>query len=125
MVSQIALLDALQKLDRPLVVVLIQGKPSTLPTSEHGADAIVQAFTPGMQGGRAIAELLLGRIEPSGRLPLGNPRHAGQPPVDCGQFRGITAASARASAARRCTARNRQSRIPSCHRYAPTAQPRW
>ncbi|WP_435799816.1 glycoside hydrolase family 3 C-terminal domain-containing protein [Streptomyces canus] len=62
---------------------------------------IVQAFTPGMQGGRAIAELLLGRIEPSGRPPLGIPCHAGQPPVNCGQVRGITAASARASATRR------------------------
>jgi beta-glucosidase len=87
-VSQIALLDALQKLDRPLVVALIQGNPSPLPASALGADAIVQAFPPGMRGGRAIAEFLLGRIEPSGRLPLSIPRPAGQPPVYCGQVRG-------------------------------------
>ncbi|MEU2427356.1 hypothetical protein ABZ619_41275 [Streptomyces sp. NPDC007851] len=45
---QIALLDALRKLDRPFVV-LVQGKPSALPARALGADAIVQAFTPGMQ----------------------------------------------------------------------------
>ncbi|WP_415924078.1 glycoside hydrolase family 3 protein [Streptomyces sp. ID05-47C] len=75
--------------DRPLVVVLIQGNSSTLPASELGADAIVQAaFPPGMRGGRAIAEFTLGCIEPSGRLPLGVPRPAGQPPAYCGQVRG-------------------------------------
>ncbi|MFF7889627.1 hypothetical protein ACH40F_58185 [Streptomyces sp. NPDC020794] len=41
-----------------------------------------------MRGGRAIAEFMLGRIEPSGRLPLGVPRSAGQLPVYCGQVRG-------------------------------------
>ncbi|MFI1035493.1 glycoside hydrolase family 3 N-terminal domain-containing protein [Streptomyces sp. NPDC020951] len=86
--GQIALLDAVQKLDRPFVVVLIQGKPSTLPASALAADAIVQAFNPGMQGGRAIAELLLGHIEPSGRLPISVPRHAGQLPVYYNQVRG-------------------------------------
>ncbi|MFJ2235116.1 glycoside hydrolase family 3 protein [Streptomyces sp. NPDC087859] len=86
--SQIALLDALQKPDRPLVVVLIQGNPSTLPASALGADAIIQTSNPGMRGGRAIAEFLLRRIEPSGRLPLSIPRPAGQPPVYCGQVRG-------------------------------------
>ncbi|GHC94726.1 hypothetical protein RFN57_00200 [Streptomyces violaceochromogenes] len=45
---QIALLDALRKLDRPFVV-LVHGKPSTLPARALGADAIVQAFTAGMQ----------------------------------------------------------------------------
>jgi beta-glucosidase len=77
-----------EALGRPLVVVLIQGNPSTLPVSELGADAIVQAFNPGMRGGGAIAEFMLGCIEPSGRLPLGVPRPAGQLPVYCGQVRG-------------------------------------
>ncbi|MEU0424582.1 glycoside hydrolase family 3 C-terminal domain-containing protein, partial [Streptomyces canus] len=67
----------------------MQGKYSTLPASELGADAVIQAFDPGMQGGRAIAELLLGRIEPSGRLPLSVPRHAGQLPVHRSQVRGL------------------------------------
>ncbi|MFF0014728.1 glycoside hydrolase family 3 C-terminal domain-containing protein [Streptomyces sp. NPDC005374] len=124
MVSQIALLDALQKLDRPLVVVLLQGRPSTLPASEHGADAIVQAFTPGMRGGRAIAELLLGRIEPSGRLPLSIPAMPDSRRSTAAKSGGITAASARLTT-RRCTTRNRPSRLPSCHRHAPNAQPRW
>ncbi|WP_443080458.1 glycoside hydrolase family 3 C-terminal domain-containing protein [Streptomyces sp. SP18BB07] len=67
----------------------MQGKYSTLPASELGEDAVIQAFNPGMQGGRAIAELLLGRIEPSGRLPLSVPRPAGQLPLYRSQVRGL------------------------------------
>ncbi|MFF4056182.1 glycoside hydrolase family 3 C-terminal domain-containing protein [Streptomyces sp. NPDC001668] len=89
-----------------------QGKLSTLPASELCADAIERTFAPRMQGGRAIAELLLGRIEPSGRLPLSVPRPAGQLPVYDGQVRGHhVRPSARASATRRRTTRNRQPRI--------------
>ncbi|MFF7314917.1 glycoside hydrolase family 3 C-terminal domain-containing protein [Streptomyces sp. NPDC008137] len=66
---QIALLDALGKLDGPFVV-LVRGKPSILPARALGADAIVQAFTPRMQAGGAVAEPLLGRTEPSGWLPV-------------------------------------------------------
>jgi hypothetical protein len=63
------LLDALGKLDGPFVV-LVRGKPSILPARALGADAIVQAFTPRMQAGGAVAEPLLGRTEPSGWLPV-------------------------------------------------------
>ncbi|WP_086768418.1 hypothetical protein [Streptomyces bobili] len=58
---QIALLDALRKLDRPFVV-LVQGLPSTLPARALGADAIVQAFTPGMRA-------LQGHVAGTHRLP--------------------------------------------------------
>jgi beta-glucosidase len=86
--GQSALLDALVATGRPVVVVLIQGKPSTLPASAERAAAIVEAFNPGMQGGRAVAELLLGLIEPTGRLPISFARHAGQLPVYYNQIRG-------------------------------------
>ncbi|WP_217241753.1 hypothetical protein [Streptomyces sp. AC555_RSS877] len=68
---QIALLDALRKLDRPFVV-LVQGKPSTLPAPALGADAIVQAFTQGMQasgGRRALARAHRAERAAAGPLP--------------------------------------------------------
>ncbi|MGQ4365187.1 glycoside hydrolase family 3 N-terminal domain-containing protein [Streptomyces sp. SAS_272] len=86
--GQIALLDAIAATGTPMIVVLIQSKPSTLPDSALNAAALVEAFNPGMRGGRAIAELLLGFIEPSGRLPISFARHVGQQPVFYNQVRG-------------------------------------
>jgi beta-glucosidase len=86
--GQIDLIEKLIATGTPVVVVLIQSKPSTLPDSLLGAAAIIEAFNPGMQGGRAVAELILGLIEPSGRLPITFARHAGQLPVYYNQVRG-------------------------------------
>jgi beta-glucosidase len=86
--AQVALLDAVASTGTPTTVVVISGKPLVLPESALDADALIQAFSPGMQGGRAIAELLLGHIEPSGRLPISIPRHAGQLPVFYNTVRG-------------------------------------
>lgn len=86
--AQISLVDAVLATGTPTTVVVISGKPQVLPASALAADAIVQAFSPGMRGGQAIAELLLGRIEPSGRLPISIPRHAGQLPVYYNTVRG-------------------------------------
>lgn len=86
--GQVALLDALVETDTPVIVVLIQSKPSVLPPSAEKAAAIIEAFNPGMQGGRAIAELITGAIEPTGRLPISFPRHAGQLPVYYNGVRG-------------------------------------
>ena len=86
--GQIALLDALARTGKPLIVVLLASKPLVLPPSALGAAAIVWAANPGMKGGRAIAELLLGLIEPSGRLPISFARHAGQQPTYYNQIRG-------------------------------------
>ncbi|MCK2022688.1 glycoside hydrolase family 3 C-terminal domain-containing protein [Microbacterium sp. kSW2-24] len=86
--AQTALLDALVETTTPVILVLIQSKPSVLPPSADKAAAIVEAFNPGMQGGRALAELLLGEIEPAGRLPISFPRHAGQLPVYYNTVRG-------------------------------------
>ncbi len=85
--GQIALLDAVAELDVPTTVVLIQSKPSTLPDSALRG-SLIEAFNPGMRGGQAIAELILGKIEPRGRLPISFPRHAGQLPVYYNQIRG-------------------------------------
>lgn len=86
--GQVALLDALAATGKPLVVVVISSKPLVLPPSALGAAAVVHAFNPGMQGGRAVAELALGLVEPSGRLPVSFARHAGQQPTYYNQVRG-------------------------------------
>jgi beta-glucosidase len=86
--SQIALLDALAATGKPMVVVLVSSKPLVLPPSALNAAAVVYAANPGMAGGRAVAELALGLIEPSGRLPISFARHAGQQPTYYNQIRG-------------------------------------
>ena len=59
-----------------------------LPASASRAAAVIWAANPGMQGGRAIAELITGAIEPSGRLPISFARHVGQQPTYYNQIRG-------------------------------------
>ncbi|MBG0566268.1 exo-beta-d-1,3/1,6-glucosidase [Actinoplanes aureus] len=86
--GQIALLDAVAATGTPMIVVLIDSKPHVLPPSALEASAIIQAFNPGMRGGQAIAELLLGLIEPTGRMPISAARHAGQQPIYYNQLRG-------------------------------------
>jgi beta-glucosidase len=86
--GQVALLDALAGTDTPVVLVLLNSKPAALPASALRSAAVIQAFNPGMRGGRAIAELVLGQIEPSGRLPISVARHVGQQPVYYNQLRG-------------------------------------
>ena len=103
--GQNALIDALSNVARetgkPFVVVLVSSKPQVLPASVIGANgvivdetpaegtsALLWAPSPGMKGGQAIAEIILGETEPSGRLPITFPRHAGQLPVYYNQIRG-------------------------------------
>jgi len=86
--GQLALLEALEKLGKPLIIVLINSKPMVLPASVQKAAAVLEAFNPGMQGGKAIAEILFGDINPSGKLTVSFPYHAGQQPVYYSQVRG-------------------------------------
>lgn len=86
--GQNALLEALARTGVPLIVILMASKPLVLPSSVTEAAALVWVASPGMEGGRAIAELLLGLIEPSGRLPISFARHAGQQPTFYNQIRG-------------------------------------
>ncbi|MDJ0334112.1 glycoside hydrolase family 3 N-terminal domain-containing protein [Salinibacterium sp. G-O1] len=85
--SQRALLEALAATGTPLVIVLLASKPLVLPDAVRDA-SLVWVANPGMEGGRAIAELLLGNIEPSGRLPISFARHVGQQPTYYNQIRG-------------------------------------
>ncbi|MBL0885766.1 beta-glucosidase [Myceligenerans sp. I2] len=86
--GQNALLEAVAATGTPLIVVLVASKPQVLPPVVEDAAGLVWAANPGMLGGRAVAELLLGAIEPAGRLPISFARHAGQQPTYYNQVRG-------------------------------------
>lgn len=87
--GQTELLEKVAATGTPMVVVVVSGKPLVLPQVAQDAAALVWAFNPGMRGGLAVAELLTGAIEPSGRLPITIPRHVGQQPVFYNQVRGV------------------------------------
>src|SRR5262249_6168934 len=71
----------------PTVVVLVNGRPlATRWIAEH-VPAVVEAWVPGERGGEAVAEVLFGDVNPSGKLPVTIPRHAGQLPVAYNQPR--------------------------------------
>ncbi len=75
------LIQAVVATGTPVVVVLINGRPlSTRWTSEH-VPALVEAWLPGERGGEAVADVLFGNYNPSGRLAISVPRHSGQLPV--------------------------------------------
>jgi beta-glucosidase len=86
--GQNSLLDAVIATGKPVIVVLLASKPLVLPRSVSEAAAVIWAANPGMRGGQAIAELLAGQIEPSGRLPISFARHVGQQPTYYNQIRG-------------------------------------
>jgi len=86
--GQAALLDALEKTGKPMVVVLVNSKPLVLPQSAKRAGAILEGFNPGMEGGRAVAEAVFGQLNPSGKLTISVPVHVGQQPVFYSQVRG-------------------------------------
>lgn len=79
--GQSALLDAVAATGTPVVVVLVQGRPHAVPELSGRARAVLCAWYPGPWGGRAVADVLFGRAEPVGRLPVSVPRSAAQLPV--------------------------------------------
>lgn len=78
---QLELIQEIHKLGKPLIVVYINGRPITEPWIDEHADAIVEAWYPGQEGGHAIADVLFGDINPSGRLTISIPKDVGQLPV--------------------------------------------
>lgn len=86
--AQEELVRALAGTGTPLVVVYLASKPLCIGILKEHADALVCAFNPGEQGGVAIAEVLFGDINPSGRLPISFPVHEGQLPVYYNRYEG-------------------------------------
>lgn len=72
--SQLMLVNALAKTGKPVVTVLIEGRPRVLRTIVPQSKAIVMGYLPGLEGGRAIAEVIFGITNPSGKLPFTYPR---------------------------------------------------
>lgn len=65
---------------KPVVVVLINGRPFALPWLDEHVNSILEAWLPGEEGGAAIADILFGVVNPGGKLPITFPRHVGQLP---------------------------------------------
>lgn len=79
--SQQDLLDALKKTGKPIVLALFTGRPLVLNNEKTKADAILNVWFPGSEAGYAIADVLFGKVNPCGKLPMSFPRSVGQIPV--------------------------------------------
>lgn len=79
--SQRRLLKALKATGKPLVLVLMNGRPLSLGWEQENADAILETWFSGTEGGNAIADVLFGEHNPSGKLTMSFPRSVGQVPV--------------------------------------------
>ena len=78
---QAELVESVAATGTPTVVVLVNGRPLALSRIVECASALVEAWIPGEEGGHAIADVLFGRIDPAGRLPVSLPRAVGQVPL--------------------------------------------
>lgn len=79
--AQKELIDALSKVGKPLVTVIISGRPLTIADEVQKSAAVLFNFHPGTMGGPAIADLLWGKAVPSGKLPMTFPKYVGQIPI--------------------------------------------
>ena len=72
---QLRLVEAVQATGKPVVLVLVEGRPRVISRVVDRSRGVVMAYWPGMYGGDAIAEVLFGQVNPSGKLPFTYPRH--------------------------------------------------
>ncbi|WP_294245460.1 beta-glucosidase BglX [uncultured Chryseobacterium sp.] len=79
--SQVDLLNELKKTGKPIAMVLFTGRPLALTNVKDTPDAILNAWFPGSEAGSAIADVLFGKVNPSGKLPMTFPRSLGQVPI--------------------------------------------
>ncbi len=76
--KQLDLVKTIWETGTPVIIVLVNGKPISEPWLENNCPAIVEAWEPGNMGGQAVAEILFGEVNPSGKLPLTIARGVGQ-----------------------------------------------
>jgi beta-glucosidase len=76
--KQLELVQAIEKTGTPVIIVLVNGKPISEPWLQKNIPAIVESWEPGNLGGQAVAEILFGDVNPSGKLPLTVARSVGQ-----------------------------------------------
>jgi beta-glucosidase len=86
--AQQRLLEAVHGTGTPMIVVLITGKPLSIPWAAEHVPAILEAWNPGMEGGAAVAGILFGDRNPSAKLTISFPYHVGQQPVYYNQIPG-------------------------------------
>jgi beta-glucosidase len=79
--KQLALVQAIAATGRPYVVVMMNGRPLTIGWLARNAPALLESWYPGTEGGNAVADLLLGTANPSGKLTMSFPRNVGQIPI--------------------------------------------
>ncbi|MBD8081190.1 beta-glucosidase BglX [Chryseobacterium caseinilyticum] len=79
--SQVDLLNELKKTGKPIAVVLFTGRPLALTNIKDTPDAILNVWFPGSEAGSAISDVLFGKVNPSGKLPMTFPRSLGQVPI--------------------------------------------
>jgi beta-glucosidase len=79
--QQAALVQAIAATGKPYVVVLMNGRPLTLGWVADHAPALLEAWFPGTEGGNAVADVLFGKVNPGGKLPMSFPRNVGQIPI--------------------------------------------
>jgi len=75
------LLQALKETGKPIVLVLVNGRPLSITWEKDNVSAILETWYPGEEGGNAIADVLFGDYNPGGKLPISFPRSVGQIPV--------------------------------------------
>lgn len=68
--SQLELIDEIMKVGKPVIFVNVSGSCIDLSRQKEDCDAVIQCFYPGAEGGNALADLLFGKVSPSGRLPV-------------------------------------------------------
>jgi beta-glucosidase len=79
--EQEELIEAIRATGKPFAVVLFNGRPLALTEAEKSSPAILEAWFPGVEAGNAVADVLYGKVNPGGKLPVSFPRNEGQVPI--------------------------------------------
>jgi beta-glucosidase len=79
--DQLQLIQQIANTGKPYVVVLMNGRPLTIQWLHDNAPALLEAWYPGTEGGNSVADVLFGKVDPGGKLPMSFPQNVGQVPI--------------------------------------------